>query len=113
MDYVKETFYELDNAVDYFKGNGGCFVAYTCLKRHLRPNTNLITKEDGGKYGATSLAEEMGISRQMATTYLKTLREKQIVKDRKTDNGKYLVMNPEFCYYGEIDEETKELFKEN
>ena len=59
---------------------------------NIQPATNFVLKCDK-KYGAESLAEDLGISRQMATRYMKRLKDLGIVREEKIGQKTFLTAN--------------------
>lgn len=69
--------------------------------------------KDGRKYKTADLAEEMGVSRQMASFYIRKLKELNLIAELNNGRkGKVLVVNPEIYLAGvEVPMRTKKLFE--
>ena len=80
------------------------YFALSILKCYIQFNTNLIVKE-GKKYRCIDLANEMGITRQMASIHLKRLEELNFIAEVPTNRGMFWAINPN--YYRKGDEIPK------
>lgn len=80
------------------------YFALSILKCYIQFNTNLIMK-DWKKYRCIDLANEMGITRQMASIHLKRLQEFNLIAEVPTNRGMFWAINPK--YYRKGDELPK------
>lgn len=109
--FVKVMVDNEDVVFEMLKDLPAVYVAFNRMKRHLQINENTIMK-DGKKYKTADLAEEMGVSRQMACFYIRKLKELNLIAE--LDNGrkgKVLVINPNIYLAGvEVPMKTLKLF---
>lgn len=69
--------------------------------------------KNGKKYTQLNLSKDMGVSRQMANTHFKRLKELGIIAEVFTTKGKLMAVNPNVCMVGEsVPERIIELFKD-
>lgn len=83
------------------------YFALNIMKAYLSFNNNLVVK-DGKKYRCIDLAEEMEITRQMASIHLKRLQEMNFIAEVPTNRGRYWAINPD--YYRRGDEIPKVVY---
>lgn len=109
--FVKVMVDNEDVVFEMLKDLPAVYVAFNRMKRYLQINENTIMK-DGKKYKTADLAEEMGVSRQMACFYIRKLKELNLIAE--LDNGrkgKVLVINPNIYLAGvEVPMKTLKLF---
>ncbi len=76
------------------------YMALSILRDYISPSTNLIMK-NGMKYRCIMLAEEMGITRQMASIHFKRLQEHNLIAEVETPRGMYWAINPAYYCCGD------------
>ena len=76
------------------------YYAANIMKKYLKPNYNLLVK-NGKKFKIQDLAEELGVVRQTASTYIKRLKDMNIVAEINTSMGKLYALNPNIYCRGE------------
>lgn len=112
--FVKAMIDNEDKVFEMLKELPAVYMAFNRLKKYLQINENTVMK-DGHKYKTSDLAEEMGVSRQMACFYIRKLKELNLIAE--LDNGrkgKVLVVNPEIYLAGvEVPMKTLKLFDNN
>lgn len=110
--FVKVMVDNEERVFEMLKGFPAVYVAFNRIKKYLQINENTVMK-DGRKYKTSDLAEEMGVSRQMACFYIRKLKELNLIAE--LDNGrkgKVLVVNPEIYLAGvEVPMRIKKLFE--
>ena len=111
--FVKVMVDNEERVFEMLKGFPAVYVAFNRMKKYLQINENTVMK-DGRKYKTSDLAEEMGVSRQMACFYIRKLKELNLIAE--LDNGrkgKVLVVNPEIYLAGvEVPMKTLKLFED-
>lgn len=86
------------------------YMALSILRDYISPSTNLIMK-NGMKYRCNMLAEEMGITRQMASIHFKRLQEYNLIAEVETPRGMYWAINPTYyCCSDEIPQKVVDAF---
>lgn len=93
-DYINVLVDNEDKVIDILRNNPAIYVAFSSMKRYLEVNENILIK-NGKKYKTIDLAEELGVSRQTASMYIKKLKQLNLLAE--LDNGrkgKFLVINP-------------------
>ena len=83
----------IDKIVNTLKDNPSALVVLLRMAKYLEYNTNLLVK-NGERYSCNDLAEEMGISKQMASRHIQTLKRANILNEVKTKYGMRYVINP-------------------
>ena len=87
------------------------YMALSILRDYISPNTNLIMI-NGMKYRCIMLAEEMGITRQMASIHFKRLQENNLIAEVETPRGMYWAINPAYyCCGDELPQKVVDAFK--
>lgn len=93
--------------------NKGLALPLLALSHRVQPKTNILTFK-GKRYGATHLAQDLRVSRQMAHRYIKRLKFLGVIKDMTINKKQFLVVNPYLLHKGDkIMLATKLAFKEN
>lgn len=86
------------------------YLAINIMKRYIVTNYNVLIK-DGLRYGVQDLADDMKISRQMASNHISKLKKLNVLNEIKTDRGKLFVINPYYYFRGEeIPQRVLDLF---
>lgn len=99
--------------IELLKGSASTYAAVNIMKHYLVSNYNVLLK-DGRKYKATDLAEDMGISRQMATIHINKLKSLNVLGMIETDKGKLYCLNPQYYFKGtEVPKSVLDLFDKN
>lgn len=96
--------------IELLKGNSSTYMAVNIMKHYLVSNYNVLIK-DGRKYKATDLAEDMGITRQMATIHINKLKSLNVLGMIDTDKGKLYCLNPHYYFKGtEVPQSVLDIF---
>lgn len=96
--------------IELLKGNSSTYMAVNIMKHYLVSNYNVLIKE-GRKYKATDLAEDMGITRQMATIHINKLKSLNVLGMIDTDKGKLYCLNPHYYFKGtEVPQSVLDIF---
>ena len=83
----------IDKIVDTLKEKPAAVIVLLKMAKHLEYNTNSLIK-NGERYSCNDLAAEMGITKQMASRHIQTLKKANIVNEIKTKYGMRYVVNP-------------------
>ncbi|NCD07321.1 MAG: HTH domain-containing protein [Spirochaetia bacterium] len=109
--FIKTMVIEEKNVIKKLKDFPSVYMALNIMKEYLVKNYNVLLKADGKKYKINDLAEEIGVSRQMASRYIKKLKELNIVAEIDTNKGKVLAINPSIYFNGsEIPQRVYDIF---
>lgn len=96
--------------IELLKGSSSTYAAVNIMKHYLVSNYNVLIK-DGRKYKATDLAEDMGITRQMATIHINKLKALNVLGMIETDKGKLYCLNPQYYFKGtEVPQSVLDIF---
>lgn len=91
---------EEKEVVDKLKDFPATYLALNIMKRYIVYNYNVLMKNNK-KYKIVDLAEDMGISRQMASRHIQRLKELNIIQEVETANkGKLFAINPNYYFAG-------------
>lgn len=97
--------------VDRFVDCPAVYMALSIMRRYIVPNYNVLMK-NGKKYKYVDLAEDMRITRQMASKYVARLKQENIVAEVQTNKGKLLAINPMYyCKGDEVPQAIIDVFK--
>lgn len=79
---------------------------------HICETDNCIKLDDKkSRYKLKDLASEMKISRQQASTYIKQLKDFNVVAEIEMYDGMFYAINPEYyCRSGEVPERVLKAF---
>lgn len=106
MDREKEV-------VDMFIKSPTTYLALNVMKRYIVANSNVLLK-GGKKYKCIDLAEDLGITRQMASIHINKLKECNLIAEIETNKGKLLAINPYYYFRGdEVPDNIAELFSQS
>ena len=96
--------------VDLLLDSPSTYMAISIMKRYIITNYNVLIK-DGIKYRVQDLANDMKISRQMASSHIKKLKDINVLGEIETDRGRLLCVNPRYyCRGEEIPKSVYEVF---
>lgn len=88
------------------------FFAFSVMIPYIRKNSNYLVKSDDTYFTIKDLADEMGVSRQMAYLHIKKLKSLNVIAEKQTKQGKVLVVNPYYaCASKTIRRDIVDLFE--
>lgn len=100
-----------EELVEKLKEFPSVFVALFLMTKYIKYNYNVLLK-DGKKYKCIDLANDLGVSRQTASTYISKLKELNILAEIESSRGKLLAVNPRYFVNGtKVPKEVVNLFK--
>lgn len=109
--FIKTMVVEESKIIEKLKDFPSVYMALNVMKKYLVKNYNVLLKNDK-KYKIVDLAEEMGVSRQMASIYIKKLKELNLVAEIETNKGKVYAINPSIYFNGnEIPQRVYDIFE--
>lgn len=83
----------IDKIIEKLRDTPSAALVLLNMVKYLQYNTNQLIK-DGDKYSCNDLAAEMGITKQMASRHLQTLKKANILSEIRTKYGIRYVINP-------------------
>ena len=92
--------WEEKEVVDMLIAYPSTYLALAVMKRYLVSNCNVLLK-NGKKYKCVDLAEDLGITRQSASTHINRLKELNILGEVETVKGVLYCINPNYYIVGE------------
>jgi predicted transcriptional regulator len=102
-----------NNVFRLLQNNKSLALPLLALSHRIQPKTNILILK-GKRYGATHLAQDLNVSRQMAHRYIKKLKELNVIKNLSFNKKQFLVVNPYLFHKGDrLMLATKIAFKEN
>lgn len=108
--FIKTMIVEENEVIEKLKNLPSVYMALNIMKKYLVKNYNVLLKNDK-KYKIVDLAEEMGVSRQMASIYIKKLKELNLIAEIETNKGKVYAINPNVYFNGnEIPQRVYDIF---
>lgn len=111
-EFAKCMLDKLEVLTKEFNKKSGAFLALNVMVLHICPEDNCI-KLDNKKirYKLKDLADEMKISRQQASTYMKQLKGLNVVQEIEMYDGMFYAINPEYyCRSTEVPERILKAF---
>lgn len=111
-EFAKCMLDKLEVLTKEFNKKSGAFLALNVMVLHICPEDNCI-KLDNKKirYKLKDLADEMKISRQQASTYMKQLKDLNVVQEIEMYDGMFYAINPEYyCRSSEVPERILKAF---
>ena len=111
-EFAKCMLDKLEILTKEFNKKSGAFLALNVMVLHICPEDNCI-KLDNKKirYKLKDLANEMKISRQQASTYMKQLKDLNVVQEIEMYDGMFYAINPEYyCRSSEVPERILKAF---
>ena len=87
--------------IDKYRSKPSVYLAYCKMKKYLVPNYNVLLK-NGKRYKVADLAEDLQVSRQMASLYVRDLKNDNVICEIETHNKGFLfAINPWYACNGE------------
>lgn len=92
---------EEQELIDRYLKKPSVYLAYCKMKKYLVPNYNVLLK-NGKRYKVADLAEDLQVSRQMASLYVRDLKNDNVICEIETHNKGFLfAINPWYACNGE------------
>lgn len=98
--FVKVMYIDEEKVMEICKEHTSTYFALNIMKRYIKFNSGVLVKGKG-KYKIIDLAEDMGISRQMARLHFNFLKDNNIIAEVPTTKGMYWAINPNYYFKGE------------
>lgn len=102
-----------EEVLEICKEHTASYYALNIMKRYIKFNSGILVKKKK-KYKIVDLADDMGITRQMASLHFNFLKENNLIAEVPTTKGMYWAINPNYYFRGEeVPEALVKIFENN